>query len=35
MPNIAQVYPLAEARQAFTEAAQGHARGKIVLRVRE
>lgn len=30
-PIVAQVLPLAEARRAFEEAANGHARGKIVL----
>lgn len=32
-PIISQVFPLAEARQAWEAAASGHARGKIVLRV--
>lgn len=32
-PIIDQVFPLAEARQAYIAAAQGHPRGKIVLRV--
>lgn len=33
-PIVDQVFPLAEARRAFEEAAKGHARGKMVLRVR-
>ncbi len=32
-PIISQVFPLAEARNAWETAASGHARGKIVLRV--
>ncbi len=32
-PIVEQVFPLAEARRAFEAGAQGHARGKIVLRV--
>ncbi len=32
-PVIDTVFPLAQARQAYQQAAQGHARGKIVLRV--
>ncbi len=32
---VAGVFPLAEARQAFELAAQGHTRGKMVLRVRD
>ena len=32
-PVIDTVFPLAEARQAYEQAAQGHTRGKIVLRV--
>lgn len=32
-PIVDQVFPLAEARRAFEAGAQGHARGKIVLRV--
>jgi NADPH:quinone reductase-like Zn-dependent oxidoreductase len=32
-PIIDTVYPLAQARQAYEQAAKGHARGKIVLRV--
>ncbi len=34
-PIVANIFPLAEARQAFELAAQGHTRGKIVLRVRD
>lgn len=34
-PVMDQVYPLAEARQALTRSASGHARGKIVLRIAE
>jgi NADPH:quinone reductase-like Zn-dependent oxidoreductase len=34
-PVIDTVYPLAQARQAYEQAAKGHTRGKIVLRVRE
>jgi NADPH:quinone reductase-like Zn-dependent oxidoreductase len=29
---IAATYPLAEVREAYTELARGHTRGKIVLR---
>ncbi len=32
-PNIEAVFPLAQARQAYEQAARGHTRGKIVLRV--
>ncbi len=32
---VASIFPLAEARQAFELAAQGHTRGKIVLQVRD
>jgi NADPH:quinone reductase-like Zn-dependent oxidoreductase len=32
-PIVEQVFPLAEARRAFEMGAQGHTRGKIVLRV--
>ena len=32
-PIIDTVFPLAEARQAYEQAAKGHTRGKIVLRV--
>ena len=32
---VAGIFPLAEARQAFELATQGHTRGKIVLRVRD
>ena len=32
-PVVEQVFPLAEAHQAFLDAATGHPRGKIVLRV--
>ena len=32
-PIIDKVFPLAEARQAYEQAAKGHTRGKIVLRV--
>ena len=32
-PVIDTVFPLAEARQAYEQAAKGHTRGKIVLRV--
>lgn len=32
-PIVDQVFPLSEAQQAFTAAASGHPRGKIVLRV--
>jgi NADPH:quinone reductase-like Zn-dependent oxidoreductase len=32
-PIIDTVYPLAQARQAYEQAAKGHARGKTVLRV--
>jgi NADPH:quinone reductase-like Zn-dependent oxidoreductase len=32
---VARVFPLSEARQAFELAANGHTRGKIVLRVRD
>ncbi len=32
-PNIDAVFPLAQARQAYEQAAKGHTRGKIVLRV--
>ncbi len=32
-PVISQVFPLAEARNAWETAASGHARGKVVLRV--
>ena len=32
---VASVFPLADARQAFEEGAQGHTRGKIVLQVRD
>ena len=34
-PIVDQVFPLAEARQAYIAAAQGHPRGKIVLRIDE
>ncbi len=34
-PVIDTVYPLAQARQAYEQAAKGHTRGKIVLRVTE
>jgi len=33
-PVIDKVFPLAQVREAFTYAEQGHARGKIVLKVR-
>ncbi len=33
--TVEQVFPLSEARQAFVAAGTGHARGKIVLRVRD
>ena len=32
-PVVSQVFPLAEARNAWEAAASGHARGKVVLRV--
>lgn len=32
---VAQVFPLAQAREAFEQALLGHTRGKIVLRVRD
>ncbi len=32
---VAGVFPLAQARDAFEQAAQGHTRGKIVLQVRD
>jgi len=32
-PIISQVFPLAEAREAWKAASSGHAQGKIVLRV--
>ena len=32
-PIIDTVFPLAQARQAYEQAAKGHTRGKIVLRV--
>ncbi|HEX5546160.1 MAG TPA: NADP-dependent oxidoreductase [Ktedonobacterales bacterium] len=32
-PVVSQVFPLAEAREAWETAASGHARGKVVLRV--
>lgn len=32
-PVVSQVFPLAEAREAWKTAASGHARGKVVLRV--
>lgn len=32
-PIVSQVFPLAEARNAWEAAASGHARGKVVLRV--
>lgn len=32
-PVVAQVFPLAQARQAFEEAATGHPRGKIAITV--
>jgi NADPH:quinone reductase-like Zn-dependent oxidoreductase len=32
-PVVSQVFPLAEARNAWEAAASGHAQGKIVLRV--
>ena len=32
-PVIDAVFPLAQARQAYEQAAQGHTRGKVVLRV--
>jgi NADPH:quinone reductase-like Zn-dependent oxidoreductase len=34
-PTIDTVFPLAQARQAYEQAAKGHTRGKIVLRVRD
>jgi NADPH:quinone reductase-like Zn-dependent oxidoreductase len=34
-PIVAQVLPLAQAREAFELGLQGHSRGKIVLRVRD
>jgi NADPH:quinone reductase-like Zn-dependent oxidoreductase len=34
-PIIDTVYPLVQARQAYEQAAQGHTRGKIVLRIME
>jgi NADPH:quinone reductase-like Zn-dependent oxidoreductase len=34
-PIIDTVFPLAQARQAYEQAAKGHTRGKIVLRVRD
>jgi NADPH:quinone reductase-like Zn-dependent oxidoreductase len=34
-PIIDTVFPLAQARQAYEQAAKGHPRGKIVLRVRD
>ncbi len=34
-PVIDTVFPLSQARQAYKQAAQGHTRGKIVLRVRD
>jgi NADPH:quinone reductase-like Zn-dependent oxidoreductase len=32
-PSVEAVYPLAQGREAYTRAAQGHLRGKIVLRI--
>jgi NADPH:quinone reductase-like Zn-dependent oxidoreductase len=32
-PIIDTVFPLAQVRQAYEQAAKGHPRGKIVLRV--
>jgi NADPH:quinone reductase-like Zn-dependent oxidoreductase len=32
-PVVARVFPLAEARRAYEEGAQGHARGKLVLTI--
>jgi NADPH:quinone reductase-like Zn-dependent oxidoreductase len=34
-PIIDTVFPLAQARQAYEQAAKGHTRGKIVLQVME
>ena len=34
-PIIDTVLPLAQARQAYEQAAKGHTRGQIVLRVME
>ncbi len=34
-PTIDKVFPLAQARQAYEQAAKGHTRGKIVLRVKD
>ncbi len=34
-PIIDKVFPLAQARQAYEQAAKGHTRGKIVLRVKD
>jgi NADPH:quinone reductase-like Zn-dependent oxidoreductase len=34
-PIIDTVFPLAQARQAYEQAAKGHTRGKIILRVRD
>lgn len=34
-PIVDHVFPLTEARAADTVASQGHARGKIVLKVRD
>lgn len=34
-PIIDTVFPLAQARQAYEQAAKGHPRGKIVLRVKD
>jgi NADPH:quinone reductase-like Zn-dependent oxidoreductase len=33
LPNVETVLPLSDARQAYEQAAKGHTRGKIVLRV--
>ena len=30
-PVIDKIYPLAETREAFTYASQGHAQGKVVI----
>jgi NADPH:quinone reductase-like Zn-dependent oxidoreductase len=32
-PIIDAVFPLSQARQAYEQAAKGHTRGKVVLRV--
>lgn len=34
-PIIGMVFPIAQARQAYEQAAKGHTRGKIVLRVKD